>query len=289
VLVTSIDILLILALFDRYSKYIEFTVGFLIFLVLSCFCIELFLSQPILTNIIHGFVPSWQIVADPEMRLLAIGILGATVMPHNLYLHSSLVIEKSKKHPKNLAIKMLSIDSTFSLLIAFFINSSILILAAASFYTKGYSNIVDIEQAHQMLNPLLGVTFAGAVFAIALLASGQNASITGTMAGQIVMEGFMDWKMKPWLRRLITRSLAILPSWAILYFFGEGQTMNLLIFSQVILSFQLGFAVIPLIHFTSSAKIMGEYKNSTLMMVLLSIVAIVVIGFNVFSLAKLVF
>jgi manganese transport protein len=214
------------------------------------------------------------------MRWIAVGILGATVMPHNLYLHSNLVKKYHNDQEKSKHIKYTTIDSTLSLSIAFLVNASILILSAATFYKKGLFQVAEIEEAYLLLNPILGVGFASLLFAIALLASGQNATITGTMAGQVVMEGFLNWKLKPWIRRLITRSLAIVPAWTILHFWGEEKTMDLLIFSQVVLSLQLGFAVFPLVYFTSNKVIMGEFVNSNWLKGILWSIAIIIVLFN---------
>ncbi len=280
VLITAIDILLILFLFDKYYKWLEYFVAGLIAIIFICFSVELFLAKPIFSNIIQGFIPSSYLILDSEMRWIAIGILGATVMPHNLYLHSSLVKKNHAKEDKSKSIFYSTIDSTLSLSIAFFINASILILAAATFYKNGMHQVVDIMDAHKLLNPLLGVGFASILFAVALLASGQNATITGTMAGQIVMEGFVNLKIKPWLRRLITRSLAILPSWGILHFFGEENTMDILVFSQVVLSLQLGFAVFPLVYFTSNRVIMGKHVNPIWLKATLYAIALIILFFN---------
>lgn len=280
VLITALDIFLILLFFDRYNKWMEYFVSGLIAAIFICFFIELFLSAPVLSEIIIGFIPKSSIISNPEMRWIAIGILGATVMPHNLYLHSFLVKEKVQNFSKSDAIKYSTIDSTLSLTIAFVINASILILAASTFFVNGLHQVAGIEDAYKLLNPLLGVGFAGILFALALLASGQNATITGTLAGQIVMEGFLNIKLKPWIRRLITRGLAILPAWIILHFYGEKNTLDLLILSQVVLSFQLGFAVIPLVYFTSNKVIMGQYVNPQWLKYLLWIVSLIIIGFN---------
>jgi manganese transport protein len=276
--ITALDVFLILFLFEKKMRYTEILIASLIFIVLVCFGVELYLAQPAMGELVKGFVPSSQILLDPAMRWIAVGILGATVMPHNLYLHSSLI---KNKHKGNIAesLKYGTIDSTLSLFVAFFINASILILAASTFFQKGMV-VSEIEQAYELLNPILGVEFASALFGLALLASGQNATITGTMAGQIVMEGFLNLKIKPWLRRLITRGLAIIPAWLLLHFYGEKSTTDMLVLSQVILSLQLGFAVVPLVYFTSNKVIMGKFVNPFWFKYLLWIIAILIIGLN---------
>jgi manganese transport protein len=215
-------------------------------------------------GIVKGFVPSPQIVADPGMLYIAIGILGATVMPHNLYLHSSIV--QTRRYELNTAgkreaIKFATIDSTVALMFALFINAAILIVAAATFYIRGHNDVAEIQDAYKLLTPLLGVTGASTLFALALLASGQNSTLTGTLAGQIVMEGFLNIRLRPWLRRLITRLIAIIPAVFVTIVSGERGTTNLLVLSQVILSLQLSFAVFPLVMFTSDKVKMGEFVN----------------------------
>jgi manganese transport protein len=217
------------------------------------------------------------------MLYLAIGILGATVMPHNLYLHSAIIQTRAWEltTPKKWeAIRFGSLDSTIALCFALFINAAILILAAATFYESGHHNIASIEDAYQMLTPLLGTGLASTLFAIALLASGQNATLTGTLAGQIVMEGFIKLRMRPWLRRLLTRSLAIIPALLTILLLGEGSTTDLLVLSQVILSLQLSFAVIPLVSFTSNPRIMKEFVNPTWLKLLAGAVATLIVGLN---------
>lgn len=280
VLITAVDVLLILFLFDKNHRILEYIVAALIVIIFVCFAIEIVLAKPIWIEVLSGFLPRQSAIFDPNMRWIAVGILGATVMPHNLYLHSNLVKKYHKDQDKSNHIKYTTIDSTLSLSIAFLVNASILILSAATFYKKGLFQVAEIEEAYLLLNPILGVGFASLLFAVALLASGQNATITGTMAGQVVMEGFLDWKVKPWVRRLITRSLAIVPAWMILHFWGEEKTMDLLIFSQVILSLQLGFAVFPLVYFTSNKVIMGEFVNSNWLKGILWSIAIIIVLFN---------
>ena len=222
---------------------------------------------------LSGLVPQKEIVSNPSMLYIAIGILGATVMPHNLYLHSSIVQTRNYERTdegKKEAIKFATIDSTASLLLAFFINAAILIVAAATFHTSGNKDIADIYDAHRMLEPLLGTSVASIAFAVALLASGQNSTLTGTLAGQIVMEGFLNLKLKPWLRRLITRLIAVIPAFFVTLFYGEKGTSELLVLSQVILSMQLSFAVIPLVMFTNDKLKMGRFVNKNLSLIHIS-------------------
>src|SRR5438045_8013938 len=253
VCLTSLDVLFVLFLQNKGFRYIEALVITLIFIIGGCFAWEIIASRPDLLGITKGFVPSPQIVADPGMLYIAIGILGATVMPHNLYLHSSIV--QTRRYELNTAgnreaIKFATIDSTDALMFALFINAAILIVAAATFYTRGHNDVAEIQDASKLLTPLLGVTGASTLFALALLASGQNSTLTGTLAGQVVMEGFLNLRIRPWLRRLITRLIAIIPAVLVTIISGEKGTTNLLVLSQVILSLQLSFAVFPLVLFT---------------------------------------
>ncbi|HEX4630323.1 MAG TPA: Nramp family divalent metal transporter [Chthoniobacterales bacterium] len=264
VCITSLDVLFVLFLQNKGFRYIEALVITLIIIIGGCFAWEIIASRPDVLGIVKGFVPSPQIVADPGMLYIAIGILGATVMPHNLYLHSSIV--QTRRYELNTAgkreaIKFATIDSTVALMFALFINAAILIVAAATFYTRGHNDVAEIQDAHKLLTPLLGVTGASTLFALALLASGQNSTLTGTLAGQIVMEGFLNIRLRPWLRRLITRLIAIIPAVFVTIVSGEKGTTNLLVLSQVILSLQLSFAVFPLVMFTSDKVKMGEFVN----------------------------
>jgi len=266
VCITAADVLLVLLLQNRGFRYLEALVVVLIGTVGLCFALEILFSQPKWVEIVHGFfVPSGDIVRRPEMLYIAMGILGATVMPHNLYLHSSIV-QTRKYEPtaggRREAIRFFTIDSTVALMIALFINSAILIVAAAVFHSNGYTNVAEIQQAHYLLSPLLGVAGAGTLFAFALLASGQNSTLTGTLAGQIVMEGFLNIRLRPWLRRLITRLIAIVPAIIVTAMYGQHGTARLLVLSQVILSIQLSFAVIPLVMFTNNKEKMGEFVNA---------------------------
>ena len=264
VCITALDVLLVLFLQNKGFRYIEALVITLIAVIGGCFAWELVASRPDVVGIAKGFIPSSQIVTDPGMLYIAIGILGATVMPHNLYLHSSIV--QTRRYEMNSAgkreaIKFATIDSTLALMFALFINAAILIVSAATFYTRGRNDVAEIQQAYKLLSPLLGVTGASTLFALALLASGQNSTLTGTLAGQIVMEGFLNIRLRPWLRRLITRLIAIIPAVAVTSMSGEKGTTNLLVLSQVILSLQLSFAVFPLVMFTSDKLKMGEFVN----------------------------
>ena len=264
VLVTSLDVLLVLALQGRGFRWIETIVVTLIVTIAACFAYEIFFARPLWLEAARGYVPRAETLRNREMLYLAISILGATVMPHNLYLHSSVVQTRAfERHPesKREAIRFATIDSTLALGFSLFINAAILVLGAAAFHTRGMVSIADISQAFQLLTPVLGASLASTLFAAALLCSGQNSTLTGTLAGQIVMEGFLNLRLKPWLRRLITRSLAILPAAIVIGFWGERQLMALLILSQVVLSFQLPFAVVPLVQFTGERAKMGEFVN----------------------------
>jgi manganese transport protein len=288
VLVTSVDVLLILLLQHKGFRWLEAVVIVLVATIAVCFAAELVMARPAIAAMLGGLVPSTQIVTDPRMLYIAVGILGATVMPHNLYLHSSIVQTRaSDPSPdgKREAIKFATIDSTVALLLAFFINAAILILAAATFNVSGHGDVADIGDAFKLLTPLLGTTLASTLFALALLASGQNSTITGTLAGQIVMEGFLDIRLPPWLRRMITRLIAIIPAVIVTAIYGERGTGKLLILSQVILSLQLSFAVIPLVLFTSQKSKMGEFVNSKLLTATAWVTAAAILGLNVWLLA----
>jgi manganese transport protein len=287
VLLTSLDVLLILFFQYKGFRFIESVVASMILVMFICFSYEIILSKPDLFPMIKGLLPQKEVVTDPSMLYIAIGILGATVMPHNLYLHSSIV--QTRNYPrteegKKKAIKYATIDSTVALLFAFFINAAILIVASASFHTSGHKDVADITDAHRLLAPLLGSSLASVVFAVALLASGQNSTLTGTLAGQIVMEGFLNIRLQPWLRRLITRLIAILPAFIITFIYGEKGIANLLVLSQVILSMQLSFAVIPLILFTNNKNKMGIFVNTPFLKVVIWIVAIIILALNIYLL-----
>ncbi|HEV7401918.1 MAG TPA: Nramp family divalent metal transporter [Chthoniobacteraceae bacterium] len=284
VCLTALDVFVVLFLQHRGFRYVEAMVVGLILLIGGCFALEIFWSKPELGPLFAGFVPTTELFTKSEMLTIAIGILGATVMPHNLYLHSSIVQTRAfERTPegKGQAIRYATLDSTLALMFALFINAAILIVAAATFHTAGQTGVAEIQDAHRLLTPMLGVGLASAVFAIALLASGQNSTLTGTLAGQIVMEGFINVRLQPWLRRLITRGIAIIPAVIVSIWYGESATAQLLIFSQVILSLQLSFAVIPLIQFTSDKKKMGEFVTPVWMRVLAWVTATIIIVLNV--------
>jgi manganese transport protein len=283
VLLTALDVLVVLALQGRGFRLIEAFVVTLIASIGICFAYEIFFAHPIWREAARGFIPHAEILRNKEMLYIAIGILGATVMPHNLYLHSSIVQTRAfgqKKSEKREALRYAVIDSTVALFFALFINAAILVLGAAAFHTRGLGEVADIAQAYKLLSPVLGASLASTLFACALLASGQNSTLTGTLAGQIVMEGFLDIRLKPWLRRLITRAIAIIPAILVIGIAGEGKLTALLILSQVILSFQLPFAVIPLVQFTSERAKMGEFVNSRATTVIAWCVAAAILFFN---------
>ncbi len=287
VVFTVADVLIILFFQYKGFRLIEGIVAALIFVIGACFIYEIIASKPEIFPMLAGLIPKPEIVTDPSMLFIAIGILGATVMPHNLYLHSSIV--QTRDYPrtpegKKNAIKFATIDSTVALLFAFFINAAILITAAAAFHTSGNESVADIYDAHKLLDPVLGSTLASVLFAVALLASGQNSTLTGTLAGQIVMEGFLNIRLKPWLRRLITRLIAIVPAFFVALFAGESGASDLLILSQVILSMQLGFAVVPLVMFTGSKAKMGEFANGQLMKTGAWAITGIIIALNIYLL-----
>jgi manganese transport protein len=283
VLITALDVLIVLALQGRGFRLIEAFVITLIASIALCFAYEIFFAQPIWREAAVGFIPRWEILRNREMLYIAIGILGATVMPHNLYLHSSIVQTRAFERDapgKREAIRYATFDSTLALGFALFVNAAILILGAAAFHTRGLHDVAEISDAYKLLTPVLGASLASTLFACALLASGQNSTLTGTLAGQIVMEGFLNLRLKPWLRRLITRSVAIIPAVIVIGFYGEGKVTSLLILSQVVLSFQLPFAVIPLVQFTSDRVRMGAFANSRFTKILAWTVAAAILGFN---------
>jgi manganese transport protein len=264
VLLTAADVLLILTLQGRGFRRIEAFVISLIAMVSVCFAYELLLARPIWGVAAGGFQPSAEILRNPAMLYIAVGILGATVMPHNLYLHSSLVQTRSYSLDatgKREAIRFGMLDSTLALGFSFFVNAAILVLASAVFHTRGMHQVAEISEAYKLLSPLLGASLASTVFAVALLASGQNSTLTGTLAGQVVMEGFINFRLPPWLRRLVTRLAAIVPAALVIGLMGDDKVTGLLILSQVILSLQLPFAVVPLVQFTSDRSRMGEFTN----------------------------
>lgn len=289
VILTVADVLIVLLLQHRGFRYVEALVGSLIFLIGVSFAYELIVSKPEIMAILGGLLPTPQIVTNPGMLYIAIGILGATVMPHNLYLHSSIVQTRAYKRDdggKTMAIKFATIDSTVALMFAFFINAAILIVSAAAFHGTGHQDVADIKDAYMLLTPVLGASLASTLFALSLLASGQNSTLTGTMAGQIVMEGFLNIRLRPWIRRLLTRLIAIVPAALVASFAGDAGAGKLLILSQVILSLQLSFAVVPLVLFTSDKLKMGKFVNSRLMKITAWIVTIVIIALNIFLLVQ---
>jgi manganese transport protein len=292
VMITAVDVLIVLLLQNKGFRYIETLVIVLIVTIGGCFLVEMFLAKPDMGGIARGFVPSAEIVTNPMMLYIAIGILGATVMPHNLYLHSSIVQTRSFEQTslgKRQAIKYATWDSTIALFFALFINAAILIIAAATFHRAGMTEVAEIQEAYHLLTPLLGTTIGSILFGVALLASGQNSTLTGTLAGQIVMEGFLNLRLAPWLRRLITRLIAIIPAVIVTAMYGESGTAQLLILSQVILSLQLSFAVIPLVKFTSDKAKMGEFVNRPWLKALAWTVAVIIAALNVYLLVQTFF
>jgi len=292
VLITSVDVLLILLLQRWGFRYVEAVVIALIGTILALFAIQMVLSRPEYAIALHDLVvPSSSIVLDRKMLFIAIGMLGATVMPHNLYLHSSIVQSRRYKRTpegKREAIRMANIDSALALTVALFVNAAILIVAAAAFHRSGHFEVAAIEDAYRLLSPLVGAAGASTLFAVALLASGQNSSITGTLAGQVVMEGFVHLRVAPWLRRLITRSIAIIPTIVVVALRGEHGTEKLLLISQVILSLQLSFAVVPLVMFTGNREKMGQFVNAPWLKVASWAVAILIVVLNGWFLLSLI-
>ena len=292
VLITALDVLLILLLQRWGFRYVEGVVITLIGTIIAMFGVQMFLSRPDYWPVLRNLViPAPAIVTNPDMLYIAIGILGATVMPHNLYLHSSIVQSRNYKRTpegKREALHMANVDSAFALTIALFVNAAILIVAAAVFHSSGHFDVAAIQDAFKMLSPLVGAAGASTLFAVALLASGQNSSITGTLAGQVVMEGFIHIRLSPWLRRLVTRSLAIIPTIIVVAIAGEQGTEKLLILSQVILSLQLSFAVVPLVIFTGDRAKMGEFVNGRGMKALAWSTAVLIAALNAWLLVETV-
>lgn len=287
VLLTSADVLIVLYLQNHGFRYVEVLVVALIVAIAGSFAINLWIAQPVVAEVLAGFIPTTDILRDRDMLYISIGILGATVMPHNLYLHSSIV--QTRKYldddaSKAEAIRFATIDSTVALMSALFINAAILIMAAAVFHTSGHHEVADISDAYQMMTPLLGTSLASTLFAVALLASGQNATLTGTLAGQIVMEGFINLRLRPWLRRLVTRMIAIVPAVVVIAIYGEQGTGPLLILSQVVLSLQLPFAVFPLVMFTSDKAKMGRFVSPLWLRALAWTVSLIIAVLNVWLL-----
>lgn len=290
VCITALDVLMLLFLQSKGFRYVEALVVMLVATVGVCFTAEVLFAQPDAGGLLMGYLPKAEILRNPEMLYIAIGILGATVMPHNLYLHSSIVQTRNwgtTSRQKWEAIKFGTIDSTVALSLALFINSAILIVAAATFHFSGYDHVADIQDAYKLLSPLLGVSAASAIFGLALLASGQSSTLTATLAGQIVMEGFLQLRIPSWLRRLATRLIAIIPALIVIAVFGERSTGQLLVFSQVLLSLQLPFAVIPLVMFTSDRRIMGEFVNPRWLKRLAWAIALIITSLNLWLLIQI--
>jgi manganese transport protein len=288
--ITALDVMIVLYLQNKGFRLLEALVITLVATVGACFFFEMLLARPDFAGVFRGFIPTPEIISNPSMLYIALGILGATVMPHNLYLHSSIV--QTRKYEESLegkreAVKFAFLDSTIALSFALFINAAILILAAAAFHKTGNTEVAEIQDAYQLLTPLLGAG-ASTVFALALLASGQNSTLTGTLAGQIVMEGFLNIRLRPWLRRLITRAIAIVPAAITAILYGESGTARLLVFSQVILSLQLSFAVFPLVMFTSDPRKMGSFVNPRWVKLLAWLVASVIATLNAWLLFQTV-
>ena len=289
VLITVLDVMVVLLLQSRGFRILECIVGGLVATIGACFAYELVVSKPEWSGVLAGLLPKSAIVTDPSMLYIAIGILGATVMPHNLYLHSSVVQTRAYERTeqgKARALRFATIDSTVSLLFAFLINAAILVLAAAVFHGTEHAEVADIGDAHQLLSPMLGIPAASTLFAVALLASGQASTLTGTLAGQIVMEGFLNLRLKPWMRRLVTRLVAVVPAVIVASIAGEDGVGKLLILSQVILSMQLGFAVVPLVRFTGDRRKMGRFANGRLLSRIAWAIAAVIVGLNVYLLVQ---
>ena len=282
-IITALDVIAVLFLQSKGFRYIEALVITLIATIAACFTAELIFSRPHFGQLLFGFLPSTEILKNQDMLYVAIGIIGATVMPHNLYLHSSIV-QTRKYEPtadgRREAIKFATIDSTVALMFALLVNGGILALAAAAFHWSGHQDVAAIQDAYKLLSPLLGVGVASILFAVALLASGQNSTLTGTLAGQVVMEGFINLRLRPWMRRLLTRMLAIVPAVCVIGFFGESKTTQLLIASQVVLSMQLGFAVWPLMRFTGEKAKMNGFANALWLTILGWTTAAIIIILN---------
>jgi manganese transport protein len=287
-LIAALDAFLLLLLMNRGFRFLEAFVIALLIVIAVCFAIQIVAAAPPVAEILRGFVPSREIVTNPEMLYIAIGIIGATVMPHNLYLHSSIV--QTRAYPRTGegrrdAIKWATTDSTLALMLALFVNAAILIVAAATFHKSGHTDVAEIGDAFKLLSPLLGLGIASTLFAIALLASGINSTVTATLAGQIVMEGFLRLRMPMWSRRLVTRGIAIVPVIFVTALYGERGTAELLVLSQVVLSMQLPFAVIPLVRFVSDRRKMGEFAISPIWAATAWLIAGVIVILN----AKLLF
>lgn len=290
-ILTALDVIVLLYLQKRGVRLLEALVISLIGLVVVCFVLELIFSHPAVAPLLHGFLPSTQLFTHQQILFIAIGILGATVMPHNLYLHSAVV--QTRDHDgtvagKREAIKFASIDSTIALTLAFFVNAAILVVAASVFYISGHNQVAEISDAYKLLAPLLGVGVASVIFAVALLASGQNSTVTATIAGQVILEGFMNLQMKPWMRRLLTRSLAVVPAAVMAGIYGASGISHLLIISQVILSMQLPFAVVPLLYFVMNKKYMKQFVAKLPLKIAATGIAATIICLNIWLVSLLI-
>jgi manganese transport protein len=280
-LITALDVLVLLALTRLGYRWLESLVAVLVLTIAACIGVELLLAQPVMADLLKGFVPTEEILRRPGMLFVALGIVGATVMPHNLYLHSSIVGQRAQgttEAERREAMRFATYDSTLALTFAFFVNAGLLVLSAAVFHQSGQTGVTDIREAHRLLDGALGSTVAGTLFAVALLASGQNATITGTMAGQIVLEGFLKIKKAGWIVRVATRLAALVPALLVIGFAGEGRVENLLIWSQVILSLQLGFACWPLVRMTGDARLMGVFVAPRWISILGWVATVLVVG-----------
>ena len=284
VVITALDVFLILVLQRAGFRYLEAFVIAMMGVITACFAVQIALAHPVWGDVIKGFAPTTEILRNPDMLYLALGILGATVMPHNLYLHSAIVQTRAyggSIAEKREALKFATIDSTVALMLALLINAAILILAAAAFNAAGKPDVAELGQAHALLSPLLGSAIAPTLFGLALLCCGLNSTVTATLAGQVVMEGFVNIRVAPWLRRMMTRAMAIVPAALVTIYYGEKETARLLILSQVVLSLQLPFAIVPLVQFTASRKKMGDLVAPRWLVAAAAITAAVVIALNV--------
>jgi manganese transport protein len=291
-LIAALDAFLLLVLMNRGFRFLEAFVMALLAVIAVCFAVQIVAAAPPVADVLHGFMPKSEIFTNPEMLYIAIGIIGATVMPHNLYLHSSIVQTRAYERNdegRREAIKWATTDSTIALMLALFINAAILVVAAATFHKSGHSDVAEIGQAFELLSPLLGLGIASTLFAVALLASGLNSTVTATLAGQIVMEGFLDLRLPSWARRLLTRGIAIVPVIVVTAIYGERGTADLLVFSQVVLSMQLPFAVIPLVRFVSDRRKMGQFAIPVSVAAIAWIVAGVIVVLNVKLLVDVLF
>ena len=284
VIITALDVFMILWLQNLGFRWIEAFVVSLLIVIFGCFGVQLFMAQPDVAAIFGAALPSPEILSNPAMLYVAMGILGATVMPHNLYLHSGIVQTRNvgdSDADKRDAIKLATVDSTLALMLALFVNVSIIVLAAAAFHANGRTEVAELQEAHALLAPLLGGSLAATLFALALLACGLNSTVTATLAGQIVMQGFLELRLPQWARRLVTRAIAIIPAALVTIWYGESGTAKLLVASQVVLSLQLPFAVIPLVVFTARRKVMGNLTAPLWLTVTTAIIAAAIVALNV--------